>query len=282
MYSYVRIHYMGSISLLTITHGRTPALINLLHGLELSMLIPDEMIIIFMNEVIAELPVTKFPIRTARIDRDGYLPLAEARNLAAEQANFEHLIFLDVDCIPATDLIAQYMQMGSFPDTLWTGPVRYLKKGATEHPALFASLNKLSDADPIRHIDEEITYELFWSLNFGCTKTTFKRIGGFDAAFTGYGGEDTDFAFSARKKGVPIRWVNAIAYHQYHASHSPPLNHLADIVKNARTFKSKWGVWPMTGWLTKFEASDYIDWKEDGIEIKRLPTATEIESTLKS
>ncbi len=272
---------MTPISILSIVHGRKNALINLLHGLDLSTHLPDEVVIVFMNEDITELPVTKFPIKKARIDRDGYLPLAEARNLAVEQASFEHLVFLDVDCIPAIDLVAKYLQTTSYPETLWTGPVRYLRKGATESPALFSSLNELSDADPIRHVDREITYELFWSLNFGCTKNTFKRIDGFDATFTGYGGEDTDFAFSAREIGVPIRWVNAVAYHQYHPSYAPPLNHLEDIVKNAVVFKSKWGVWPMTGWLKKFEDGGYIERVQDNIVLKRLPTAEEIEQALK-
>ncbi|QXV63698.1 hypothetical protein INP83_11305 [Mucilaginibacter sp. 21P] len=272
---------MTPISILTIVHDRLPALINMLHGLELSTHLPDEVVVIFMNEDISELPTTQFPVRTARIDRHGFLPLAEARNLAAEQASFEHLIFLDVDCIPSTDLVAQYLQTAALPETLWTGLVRYLRKGATEASDLFSSLNEVSDADPIRQVDEEITYELFWSLNFGCTKTTFKRIGGFDTAFTGYGGEDTDFAFSAREKGVPIHWLDAVAYHQYHPSYAPPLNHLEDIIKNAAIFRSKWGVWPMTGWLKKFLDGGYINWKQDHIDLKVLPTAKEIEACLK-
>ncbi|WP_409241961.1 glycosyltransferase family 2 protein, partial [Caballeronia sp. INML3] len=40
---------------------------------------------------------------------------------------------------------------------------------------------------------------MFWSLNFACHLNTFEQIGGFDDAYTGYGGEDTDFAFRAKR-----------------------------------------------------------------------------------
>ena len=69
----------------------------------------------------------------------------------------------------------------------------------------------------------------------------------------GYGGEDTDLGFTARQKGIDIWSIpGATAYHQHHETHDPPVQHLADIVANARCFRAKWGVWPMRGWLRAF------------------------------
>ena len=41
----------------------------------------------------------------------------------------------------------------------------------------------------------------------------------------------------------------ARAYHQHHPSSSPPVQHLADILRNGALFRRRWGRWPMEGWL---------------------------------
>ncbi|MCC8409317.1 hypothetical protein LJ707_10260 [Mucilaginibacter sp. UR6-1] len=234
-----------------------------------------------MNEEIMDLPSLNIPINTYRIDREGYLPLAEARNMAVEKAHCELMIFLDVDCIPAIDLVERYKTAFASNDMLYTGPIRYLSKEASKDDDLFNKLDILSRPDQIRDFNKEISYELFWSLNFGCTRSTFERIGGFDANFTGYGGEDTDFSFSARSNKVPIQWVQAVAYHQYHPSYDPPLNHIREIITNAKLFKDKWDTWPMTGWLRKFKEHGYIIWDNDKLELQRLPDEGEIQSAKK-
>lgn len=45
------------------------------------------------------------------------------------------------------------------------------------------------------------------------------------------------------------------------------MQHLADIVANARCFRSKWGVWPMRGWLRAFADAGLIRWGSDDIEL---------------
>ncbi|MFD0427690.1 glycosyltransferase family 2 protein [Streptomyces zhihengii] len=48
-------------------------------------------------------------------------------------------------------------------------------------------------------------------------------MGGFCEQYTGYGGEDTDFAATATRSGVDLWWVGgAEAYHQHHPVHTPP------------------------------------------------------------
>jgi len=272
---------MLPISILTIVYQREAALLNLLKGLERAEIKPAELVIVFMNQAPYAIPVTSFPVKTYHIARHGYMPLAEARNLAAFKASYDRLVFLDVDCIPGADLLNIYTESFKQADNLWTGPVRYLEKGAVMDGNVFDNLDERSKPDVIRNVATPITYELFWSLNFGCTKRIFERIGGFDETFKGYGAEDTDFSFSAKENGVKISWVNALAYHQYHSSYDPPLNHLADIVSNAQTFKQKWGVWPMTGWLRKFQRSGYIQWDEQILKINTFPTVEQIEASIK-
>ena len=76
---------------------------------------------------------------------------------------------------------------------------------------------------------------------------------GFDEAYVGYGGEDTDFGQRLGAAGGRLLWVGgARAHHQHHPTASPPVQHVHDIVANANRFAGRWGWWPMEGWLDAF------------------------------
>ena len=268
------------ISVLTIVKGRANALDNLLKGLESSSILPDELVVVFMNEPLRKMPTLPFPVHCYNIIESAHLPLAAARNLAAEKADGDFLIFLDVDCIPSPSLIADY-QVHQKSNALLSGEVRYLRNGAIEQNDFLSAMEILSDPDPIRSDMDVIPYSLFWSLNFACQKNIYQKIGGFDEGYKGYGAEDTDFSFSAEKMKVPLQHISAKAYHQYHESFSPPLNHLEDIIGNANRFYQKWKKWPMEGWLKAFSNMDLIDWAERKITFIRKPTDEEIRAALK-
>ena len=63
---------------------------------------------------------------------------------------------------------------------------------------------------------------------------------------------------------------DALAFHQHHPVSSPPVEHVDDIVENARRFHEKWGVWPMEGWLDRFAADGLIAWQAGGDSIRRV------------
>ena len=268
------------ISVLTLVKGRHAALLNLVKGLSLNSTAAIELIVVHMNEEPCTLPLVAFPVRSLSLYTDEQLPLAKARNLAVSSANAENCVFLDVDCIPAANFISLYQQAFRDEDILWSGAVRYLRDGFPEDLEPL-QLEKWSDPDPVRSNLPGLSYELFWSLNFGCSKTIFYKIGQFDEGYGGYGAEDTDFSFSARKQGIPLRSIPAVAYHQPHAGYDPPLNHLEDIVKNARVFHAKWQRWPMEGWLKKFQLLGYVSWTEDELSVVSIPAPAELEKYLK-
>ena len=68
----------------------------------------------------------------------------------------------------------------------------------------------------------------------------------------------------------------AIACHQYHDSYEPPVQHVADIVRNAREFHARWEKWPMEGWLQAFAHIGLVGWTGDRLELLRLPTDAEM------
>jgi len=88
-------------SVITIVKGREEHLHNLLQGVKMSSLQPDEIMIVAIDEVPELSGFEDLPIEIIKISSQGSnLPIAEARNIGAQNAKFDHLIFLDVDCIP--------------------------------------------------------------------------------------------------------------------------------------------------------------------------------------
>lgn len=266
---------------LTLVHGRERQLANLIRGLELAPTPPAALVVVQMNEAPRALHSSRFPIQVQAVEGDGILPLAAARNAAVAAAPGEALVFLDVDCIPAPDLLDAYRRaLAARPDALHQGLVHYLPAGVAEGDWTPEALLASGVVHPLhrdRPSGEMIPHPLFWSLNFACMRATFSRIGGFDKGYRGYGGEDTDFAFRARDAGVPVYQAEARAFHQYHPTYHPPLNHFASILENARRFQARWGLWPMEGWLREFAAAGFIHFDERrGIEELRVPTDAEI------
>lgn len=205
---------------------------------------------------------------------DGFR-LAAGRNAVADRAfddGAELVVFLDADCVPGPDLLGRYREAAArHPEAVLSGSVTYLPEG-------FASFDDtaLRDATaphsarpaPAAGTDEVATradYDLFWSLSFAVTRDAWRASNGFDERFEGYGGEDTDFGRRLRDQNIPLVWVGgADAYHQYHPTTTPPVQHLDDILRNGALFARLHGSWPMAGWLKAFEAQGLVERTGDG------------------
>lgn len=270
------------ISVLTLVKNREAHLRNLVEGLRRSTVAPAELVIVDMSDTPVALPDADFPIKLVRLATNG-LPLAKARNLAAADASSQFLLFLDVDCIPGPGLISTMTDALKHRDALICAEILYLTEGDTDGGRWSdASLSAAGVPHPARRfppsgLAAQPNFGLFWSLAFGVAASAFESIGGFDDAFTGYGAEDTDFAFRAREAGLDLLFLGGTcAYHQHHGVFDPPLQHFGDILRNARNFHKKWGVWPMTGWLYAFEHLGFITRDGDEITVIRYPTDEEV------
>lgn len=262
------------ISVCTLAHGREDHLRNLVSGLNHSRRPPCELVVAVMQDNRYDLPSTSFPVRQVLLGSKG-ICLAEARNTAAERARGELLIFLDVDCIPATGLIEDYAAASAFNEGVLMGEVGYLPQGATEQGIDYARFERLAvthhdRAGPPRGMVGHCgDYRCFWSLNFALPAATFRDLGGFDPRYVGYGGEDTDFGRTIAAHDVPLWWARgAKAYHQYHKHHMPPVHHLDSVVANAQIFAEKWGEPTMQHWLRAFRLMGLIEPDGNGGWIK--------------
>ncbi|TXM95292.1 glycosyl transferase, partial [Methylobacterium sp. WL122] len=197
------------------------------------------------------------------------------------------VVFLDVDCIPAPDLVADYARGLAELDGLLMGEVLHLPERATigdwtcEAFATVAERHSDRRGPPASGLEICDDYRCFWSLNFAVRRATFLAAGGFDERYTGYGGEDTDFGKVLDRAGIPIAWMKGgLAYHQYHPHHMPPVHHLDSVVRNAELFEAKWGYRTMGHWLYAFKVMGLIDDAPDRpIRILRRPEAGDLALT---
>lgn len=232
----------------------------------------DHVRIVVVLDEVGDLPTRGTAVRVPP-GADG-LRLAAARNRGAQEAierGAELLCFLDVDCLPHPDLLPLYAAAASQDTALLAGPVTYLPQGVV--PSAPASAGPHLSPHPARPNPTRGSVErasadgwnLFWSLSFACTARTWETIGGFDERYEGYGGEDTDFALTARAAGAELLWVGgAHALHQHHAVSAPPWEHLDDVLRNGALFADTWGYWPMGGWLDAFSRAGAIERVDGG------------------
>jgi N-acetylglucosaminyl-diphospho-decaprenol L-rhamnosyltransferase len=247
-------------ALITIAAGRHGHLRRQHAGVASQDVDPDLYVCVSMGDAAMPLVAGR---RTVLMRSNGATPLAAARNRGAEEAladGAELLIFLDVDCIPGRGLVGEYAaaaaRIGSQVCAL-CGAVSYLPPLDGRRVYTEDELARLGVQHPERTVTRSDACDdvnLFWSLSFAMSAAQWESVDGFDESYSGYGAEDTDFAQKLAAAGGRLLWVpDAVAYHQHHESHDPPLQHVASIVRNANTFHGRWGWFPMLGWLREFE-----------------------------
>jgi GT2 family glycosyltransferase len=256
-------------AVVTIAAGRPDHLARQCAGIRASLSRPDIRVVVALDEgeqaEIAALCPSARVIASPADAGDGRFQLAAARNAGAEYAlerEIDLLVFLDVDCIPAPELVGRYAEAAKETGpALLCGSVAYLPPAPPDgfDPARLDDLGRAHPARPLPDDDEVLRdgdHRLFWSLSFAVTAETWRRVGGFCEEYSGYGGEDTDFGQLARQAGVELCWVGgARAFHQHHATGSQALAHGPDILRNAAVFRRRWGWWPMRGWLDELAAA---------------------------
>ncbi|MGB7409239.1 MAG: galactosyltransferase-related protein [Pontixanthobacter sp.] len=273
------------ISVCTLAHGRDEHLCNLVRGLQMANEQPHELVIAVMQDREYDLPATRFPVRQIVMGSTD-TPLAHARNVAAETAKGELLVFQDVDCIPHPDLLGDYRAACDATSGVFMGEVGYLPKGAVEQRLDFDAFDRVAVKHSERAGPPEAAvgpcndYRCFWSLNFALRKEDFALVGGFDEHYVGYGGEDTDFGRMIAENDIPIWWVRgAKSYHQYHSHHMPPVHHLDSVLANAMVFQRKWGRPTMEHWLRAFTLMGLIERAGDGFRKLREPNEDDLALT---
>ncbi len=148
---------------------------------------------------------------------------SRVRNRGAEMAGSDYLIFLDGDCIPDRDFIAQHKalsQTGFFvngsrvllSDQLTQKVVSGVERVDSRSLFYWIARYGLGDANKflglLRLPDWQLRtqHRFSWkgirSCNMGVWKSDFERVDGFDESFVGWGHEDADFVQRLFHAGV--------------------------------------------------------------------------------
>lgn len=280
------------VSVLTLIRGRQRHFDHLLAGLKAQVRMPDELVVAYMQDAPPQMPSgLPFAVNCIRVPGDE-MPLAKARNAAAQAAQGDVLAFLDVDCIADDQFVRRAGEVFEADDEgVYLPEVHYLPADETgwltgvgdpDYPML--------EAEAVRHpakpsvFDEPATpiddHGELWGLAFILHRDTWERAGGMDEGFIGYGAEETDFAQRLARIEEPIFWLGGTrCFHQHHTVHKPPLQHFDSIIRNARLFHERWGKWCMDYWLDDFESRGLIRRSDNELAVVRTPTEEEIAAT---
>lgn len=276
-----------TVGVCTIVKGRRAHLVNQMKGLARQTHGPNAYSIAYMQRAAHEdLPALTCEVTTRHVISSP-LPLAAARNVAARALDTDAIIFLDVDCIPSDELVSIYANTVAQTGACVMGPTRYLGPEADDTRENFGALWQRATVHPARRdpskpegsISVQLPMQELWGLCFSMPRQLFEDVGGFDEAFDGYGGEETDFARRLADHGASLIYEPAArAVHQWHAVHVPPLQHFDDIVRNARRFRETHGEWCMEYWLGQLADAGYVEWSEEAetLDVVRRPSAAAI------
>lgn len=138
------------------------------------------------------------------------------RNMGFEKTSGEQVLFLDGDMEPAGDMIDAYLSSWeSYPEAVilgnWKMPKGFEYDRSMEY-ILSRGRFRLKSGGPIRGSH-------FNSGNFSIRRETFEKLAGFDLAFEGWKGEDTDFGIRLENDRIPILFnPKAVAYHHHSKS----------------------------------------------------------------
>jgi len=266
-----------TVAVVVTTAGRDRHLARTLDGLAAQRDPADEIVVVDMAD--SPIPMVP-PVRRLPLAVPGSaLPLAAARNAGAAATSTDHLVFLDVDCIPHPDLVGDHVRaLHAAPPAIGCGRVRYLVEGWDRQ--VDAGLDARSAPHPARPCPDQSTLdhdhpELLWSLNMSASRATWDRLGGFDTGFRGYGAEDTDLGLRADRLGIPLLWVaGALAYHQWHPPSRLDPSRTGEIVANARRFRDRWQQWPMRGWLDELATIGAVRFDPVADVLEEVPSWT--------
>jgi glycosyltransferase involved in cell wall biosynthesis len=134
------------------------------------------------------------------IETDTPTPPALARNLGAAASSGELLIFIDSDCVAASNLLEMHLKANN-------GIVNRLVGGAVK---IDTNENYWTLSDNIATFHEILSHtppgqrDILPSLNLSLSKSFWSQLGGFDPNYPKAAGEDADFSYRARAIGGDV------------------------------------------------------------------------------
>lgn len=217
------------VSVVITTYNRSDALLAVLVGLShqtdhhFEVIVADDGSREVHRQAIFDSPVAQYLKLVHVWHPDVGFTASRVRNRGVAVARGPYIIFLDGDCVPETDFIAQHKalaQPGHFVNGSrvllskdLTGRVvcglekisgrawpYWVKQRLLGHASKLSGLLRLSDR-PGR-VQRVFSWKGIRSCNMAVWRTDFERVDGFDESFVGWGHEDADFVLRLHHSGV--------------------------------------------------------------------------------
>lgn len=271
------------VSVVTIVKSRTEKLCRLIEQLESCNPLPDELVIVWMcsPSTLSLAKSEKFNI-VHKFVANGALPIARARNRGLQEAKSNLLAYINVDAVVDKNFIAKgmnawcpgsvvYTKVTFVPESQWTFPydtLCHIKSQALPDEDNNEIPSRQQEDDHGKFSDDSICSTVFF-----ISKTDFKKTGGFDEGYDGFGLNDEDFFTNCRSLGFSLNQIEMQTFAPERPNYRCPINHLLDFVRNAERYHAKWGVNPCIDVLNAYAEAGYInkDFETAGIHVLQLP-----------
>lgn len=217
------------VSVVITTYNRSDALLAVLNGLarqtdpNFEVLVADDGSREEHRSAILTAPVAQALRATYIWHPDVGFTASRVRNRGVAASKGDYIVFLDGDCVPEVDFIARHKQLADpgffvngsrvllsseFTAQVLAGAQQisgrsawyWLRQRVLGHASKLTGLLRLPDM-PWRNA-KAFSWKGIRSCNFGCWRTDFERVNGFDESFVGWGHEDADFVLRLHNSGI--------------------------------------------------------------------------------
>lgn len=145
------------------------------------------------------------------VELDQNIGRSKIRNLLANEAKYEYLLFMDCDSEPVTsNYIKNYLQAAQ-KDTVICGGTKYKDDAVLPQYKLRYVYGKAKEEIPVE-VRKKKPYDRFTTFNFLAPKAVFDVLR-FNENITRYGHEDTLFGMDLRSHGYKIIHIDNPLYH---------------------------------------------------------------------
>jgi GT2 family glycosyltransferase len=167
-----------------------------------------------------------FPVYYTTRPHDGYR-LASVNNEGARKTTGDRILFTNADVVHCPKSLEFHASMSE--EVVGAGIVKCINPEWANHlkPEMLANFDyvyKLAGDFPsertnlkFRGCDPNWCHVAVWGGNFSVSRAMLQKIGGFDAEYTGWGGEDADVSRRCVRNGGRIEWLDgSVVYHLDH------------------------------------------------------------------
>lgn len=158
------------------------------------------------NRRIGRLPGCRY------IELENNIGRACIRNLLAEQAGHEYLLFIDSDAgIKETGFLDKYLKAAR-KDRVVCGGLQHPVAMPSANVSLRYTYEIMADKYRMAATRQRSPYDKFTTFSFLIPRDLFLEIK-FDCAFIKYGHEDTLFGYELQKRNIPVVHIDNPLYH---------------------------------------------------------------------